>query len=73
VLADGRLRANAPPSEALEAGLLSEVYRHRMVVVEDPVRGGPLVLPSRTRLNLPVTSSEQGTAAAERGRSRIEI
>ncbi|MFO7779900.1 MAG: heme ABC transporter ATP-binding protein [Nitriliruptoraceae bacterium] len=73
VLADGRLRVDAPPSEALEAGLLSEVYRHRMVVVEDPVHGGPLVLPARTRCSPPKTSSEQVTVAAERGRSRIEI
>lgn len=73
VLADGRLRTDAPPSEALEAELLSEVYRHRMVVVEDPIHGGPLVLPSRGRNRLPATSSERGTMAPERGWSRIEI
>ncbi len=66
VLADGQLRADAPPSEALDAELLSEVYRHRMVVIEDPVHGGPLVLPSRGRSHLPVPS-EQGTMAPERG------
>ncbi len=49
VLAEGRLRADATPGEALIPKLLSEVYRHRMVVVEDPVHGGPLVVPARGR------------------------
>ncbi|MFP4312251.1 MAG: heme ABC transporter ATP-binding protein [Nitriliruptoraceae bacterium] len=47
VLAEGRLRADAPPDEALDADLLSEAYRHHMIVVEDPVHGGPLVMPAR--------------------------
>lgn len=50
VLCDGRLRVDAPPREALRAGMLSDVYRHRMVVVEDPVHGGPLVVPARSVL-----------------------
>ncbi len=53
VLAEGRLRADAAPRDALDPELLSDVYRHRMVVVDDPVHGGPLVVPSRRRARVP--------------------
>jgi len=53
VMAEGRVRADAAPREALDAELLSEVYGHRMVVVDDPVHGTPLVVPARQAARVP--------------------
>lgn len=41
----GRVREDGPPSEVLDARLLSEVYRARVEVLGHP--GGPVVLPVR--------------------------
>lgn len=45
VLADGVVRAAGPPREVLTAELLTEVYRHPVVVVEHA--GQPVVVPLR--------------------------
>jgi iron complex transport system ATP-binding protein len=47
LLADGRVRAAGTPAEVLRADVLTEVYRHPVRVVPDPVTGAPVVLPVR--------------------------
>ena len=44
ILDRGRLRAAGPPSEVLDADLLSDVYRQPIRVIDHPLRDGPLVL-----------------------------
>jgi iron complex transport system ATP-binding protein len=46
VLADGRVAAHGTPAQTLTADTLSQVYRHRIEVVDHPLRGGPLALPA---------------------------
>ena len=45
-LADGRIRADGPPAEVLTAEVLEEVFGLACQVLEDPVTGTPLVVPS---------------------------
>jgi iron complex transport system ATP-binding protein len=44
LLSHGRIAADGPPSEVIDAELLSEVYEHRVTVVDVPGRG-PVVSP----------------------------
>jgi len=47
VLAGGRVVAEGPPADVMDADLLSEVYRHPIEVIPHPRTGTPLVLPRR--------------------------
>ncbi|MCX4092884.1 heme ABC transporter ATP-binding protein [Nocardia sp. alder85J] len=47
VLAEGRLLAAGPPRAVLTTGLLTDVYRHPVEVLDHPVTGTQLVLPVR--------------------------
>ncbi|MDP9823075.1 heme ABC transporter ATP-binding protein [Nocardioides massiliensis] len=47
VLDEGRVRADGPPAVALEADLLSSVYRHPLEVITHPTTGALLVIPQR--------------------------
>lgn len=47
VLAEGRVVADGPPADVLDADLLSEVYRHPIEVIPHPRTGQPLVVPRR--------------------------
>lgn len=47
VLAEGRVVADGPPDDVLDADLLSEVYRHPIEVIPHPRTGQPLVVPRR--------------------------
>lgn len=47
VLDSGRLATWGPPAEALDAALLTEVYRHPISVEHDPATGQPFVRPVR--------------------------
>lgn len=42
---DGRIVAEGPPAEVVTSELVEEIYRLPNVVIEDPVTGGPLVVP----------------------------
>jgi iron complex transport system ATP-binding protein len=41
----GRIKATGTPREVLTAGVISEAYCWPVRVVENPLSGGPLVLP----------------------------
>ena len=45
LLADGRVAADGSAAKVLDRTLLEEVYGQRMVLVENPVTGTPVVLP----------------------------
>ncbi|MFE3093646.1 heme ABC transporter ATP-binding protein [Streptomyces sp. NPDC059248] len=47
VLDDGRVAADGPPSEVLDAALLTRVYRQPVEVFPHPRTGVPVVLPER--------------------------
>lgn len=47
VMSQARIVADGPPGEVLTAGLLEEVYRHPMVVIDHPLGDGVLILPGR--------------------------
>ncbi|MEU4691872.1 heme ABC transporter ATP-binding protein [Actinoplanes sp. NPDC023714] len=47
VLADGRVRSCGPPAEVFTGALLSEVYQHRVEVIEHPRTGAPMIVPYR--------------------------
>ena len=47
VLAEGRVVADGPPGQVLDAELLSAVYRHPIEVIAHPRTGAVLVLPVR--------------------------
>jgi iron complex transport system ATP-binding protein len=44
-MTDGRIHAEGPPSEIVDAGLVAEVFGLACQVIEDPVSGAPLVIP----------------------------
>ena len=44
LLSEGKLVAEGPPREVLQDGILSEVYRHPLRVIDHPFRDAPLVL-----------------------------
>ncbi|MEV6106058.1 ABC transporter ATP-binding protein [Streptomyces sp. NPDC051940] len=44
---DGRIVASGAPSEIVTASLMREVFALEAVIAEDPVTGGPLVVPGR--------------------------
>lgn len=46
---DGRILAEGPPSEVITSERVQEVFGLANVVVDDPVTGGPLVVPLRAR------------------------
>ncbi|KAA9085551.1 ABC transporter ATP-binding protein [Microbacterium radiodurans] len=46
---DGRILAEGPPAEVITSERVREVFGLANVVVEDPVTGGPLVVPLRAR------------------------
>ncbi len=45
VMKDGRIVAGGPPAEVITPALLDDVFGLDAVVVEDPLNGGPLVVP----------------------------
>jgi iron complex transport system ATP-binding protein len=52
---DGRIHAEGPPSEIVDAELVAEVFGLACQVIEDPVSGAPLVIPhSAHRVLAPV-------------------
>jgi iron complex transport system ATP-binding protein len=53
LLSEGHLAACGPPSDVLDPGLLSEVYRHDVEVITHPATGELLVLPRRGWLGRP--------------------
>jgi iron complex transport system ATP-binding protein len=46
---DGRILAEGPPTEVITSERVQEVFGLANVVVDDPVTGGPLVVPLRAR------------------------
>jgi iron complex transport system ATP-binding protein len=42
---DGRIFADGPPDELVDADLVAEVFRLDCEVITDPVSGGPLIIP----------------------------
>ncbi len=46
VMCQGRVVATGPPSEVLTAELVEEVYRLPCIVLEDPVSGTPMIVPT---------------------------
>lgn len=44
MLANGRIAAQGTPREVLQATLIERVYRQRVLVLEHPVRGHPLIV-----------------------------
>ena len=49
VMRDGQIIATGPPAEVVTAELLLEAFGLTATVIEDPVTGGPLVVPIGTR------------------------
>ncbi|WP_229067558.1 heme ABC transporter ATP-binding protein [Actinoplanes sp. DH11] len=47
VLAAGRVERCGPPAEVFTAALLSDVYQHRVEVIDHPRTGIPLIVPHR--------------------------
>ncbi len=47
LLAEGRLVASGPPAEVLTDTTLTTVYQHPITVVDHPLHGGPLALPTQ--------------------------
>jgi len=47
VMRDGALIASGTPSEVISAELLEKVFNLHAVVVEDPITGGPMIVPLR--------------------------
>ncbi|BBH65253.1 hemin import ATP-binding protein HmuV [Actinoplanes sp. OR16] len=47
VLAAGKVRRSGPPAEVFTEELLSEVYQHRVDVIDHPRTGTPLIVPHR--------------------------
>ncbi|MFS0714325.1 ABC transporter ATP-binding protein [Microbacterium sp. 2P01SA-2] len=52
---DGRILAEGPPAEVITSERVEEVFGLANIVVDDPVTGGPLVVPLRARRPGPVT------------------
>ncbi|QXT62272.1 heme ABC transporter ATP-binding protein [Tessaracoccus palaemonis] len=50
LLDHGVVVADGTPREVLTAELLTQVYRHPVTVIDDPISGGPVVLPVRSRV-----------------------
>ncbi|MBB2944636.1 iron complex transport system ATP-binding protein [Actinoplanes lutulentus] len=48
VLAAGKVRRSGPPAEVFTEELLSEVYQHRVEVIDHPRTGTPLIVPHRS-------------------------
>lgn len=48
LLSAGRIRADGPPAEVMDADLLGEVYEHPVLVIREPVGGDLLVVPRRS-------------------------
>ncbi|MEM8922836.1 MAG: ABC transporter ATP-binding protein [Actinomycetota bacterium] len=46
---DGKIVASGPPAEVIEVELVGEVFGLSCTVIEDPLSGTPLVIPSDTR------------------------
>ncbi|RAZ34323.1 MULTISPECIES: ABC transporter ATP-binding protein [Microbacterium] len=55
---DGRILAEGPPAEVITSQRVEEVFGLANVVVDDPVTGGPLVVPLRARRSGAVTGEE---------------
>jgi iron complex transport system ATP-binding protein len=56
-MTDGRIHAEGPPSEIVDAELVAEVFGLSCQVIEDPVSGAPLVIPhSQHRARAPVST-----------------
>jgi iron complex transport system ATP-binding protein len=54
---DGRIHAEGPPSEIVDAELVAEVFGLGCQVIEDPVTGAPLVIPHcQHRARAPVST-----------------
>ncbi len=51
VLDEGRVRADGPPAQALDADLLSAVYRHPLDVLPHPHTGALLIVPRRSQVS----------------------
>lgn len=49
VMRDGRIIATGPPSAVITAELLHDAFGLHAAVIEDPITGGPLVVPIGTR------------------------
>ncbi|MGO1543091.1 MAG: heme ABC transporter ATP-binding protein [Gulosibacter sp.] len=47
LLSQGRIVADGPPSEVLTSEMISEVYDYPVHIVNDPVTGDPIVVPTR--------------------------
>lgn len=65
LLDHGRVAIDGPPETALDATVLSEVYRHDIEVITHPRLGFPLVVPARRHPSLAAT-----TAAGARPEAR---
>lgn len=55
---DGRILAEGPPAEVITSQRVEEVFGLANIVVDDPVTGGPLVVPLRARRPGAVTGEE---------------
>ncbi|MET3468178.1 ABC transporter ATP-binding protein [Microbacterium sp. NPDC006705] len=55
---DGRILAEGPPAEVITSERVQEVFGLANIVVDDPVTGGPLVVPLRARRPRAVTGEE---------------
>ncbi|MFB8892479.1 ABC transporter ATP-binding protein [Microbacterium plantarum] len=55
---DGRILAEGPPAEVITSQRVEEVFGLANIVVDDPVTGGPLVVPLRARRSGAVTGEE---------------
>ncbi|MGE6783849.1 ABC transporter ATP-binding protein [Ensifer adhaerens] len=57
---DGEILAEGPPTEIVTADLVRKVFGLRAIVIEDPISGGPLVVPEQ---RAPDTTSDRGCAS----------
>ncbi|MFC0314709.1 ABC transporter ATP-binding protein [Gordonia phosphorivorans] len=67
VMADGAVIAQGAPSEILTPELLREAFGLTALVVDDPVSGGPMVVPVGTRGGAPVSPSPRVASSAAHG------
>ncbi|WAL40380.1 ABC transporter ATP-binding protein [Brevibacterium sp. BRM-1] len=64
VMADGQIVAQGPPAQVVTPELLREVFGITAAIVEDPVNGGPLVVPAHGGHGRRTGAGEPGPARA---------
>jgi iron complex transport system ATP-binding protein len=60
---DGRIEAQGPPAEIIDAELVERVFGVRCRIIEDPESGTPLVIPAARRRTGPAPVEESGPDA----------